>query len=902
MLRWRPESPPASNTNTSNTTQPADPVASLCAPHKARHEPDPDKAPQPLMTTSTTTASNDGGVLDNYRAQIRGFDEMIGPDGNVRPHYLPVLRAITQQGVERSSALSERIQRRIVENGLTLDSFSDLNNLEQPWKLNLIPVVLPAADWQVIEQGLTQRMRLLEALLNDLYGEQKSLASGLLPPSLIFNDPSYLRPVHGIPAPFPRLMFMAADIARDLNGQWRIIDIHAETIAGHGYALANRVVLADVSARMFRDCNARRISQFYNDVTGELARRTSNAEPTIAILGPNPDQETYLSNAYMARYLGYLQLEGADLRVVDNRLYHKTLAGLQPIDLLIRAVEAAKADPLELDPNGFEGPPALVQAVRTNPALVANALGTAIIENRGLAPYLPGLSRTLIGEEPIFPDSQRLWLGDPAIRDTILANLDAYLIRTAYEGTARPGHARKAQRISDLDEQARAKLIADIRTNGARYVAEQPDTVATAPSWTEKGMVPKPYAVRVFLAATEHGYQVMPGGVALTIDAGTAVGLTSDIAESRDIWIADDEPQGPHYSRWRISEEESQVQRLGSQLPSRVSDNLYWLGRYVERADWTMRVMRNALNRGDEDLRPIRRTNAAESAIGILINKGRPESETTAQSANGHSLEDRVEELFAAAGRPYGIRTTFQNIRSVARQSRDRLSLDSWRILSALTATPSRKKTPTNDPSTELVERLDQQIAQLAAFNGLMHENMTRNFGWRFLDLGRRIERALQISEFLRNQLTTAAGEADETERLAFLLETADSFMTYRARYRFAPAFPLVLDLLMVDETNPRSLAFQLVELSDQIAGLPKASLDAVRTPEQRLALELLTHVRLTDLDKLREADEAGHRTALVAFLDHIIERLPQLSDTLSRRYFSLTEEQPRRVHTRLAH
>ncbi len=846
-----------------------------------------------------------GDWLSRYGAR-QGFDEMIGADGMVRKHWRPIVSFLQAAGVERASAMSERIQRRIAENGIALDSFSDPSQVEQPWKLDLIPLVLDQTEWSLIECALIQRVRLYEVLLGDLYGRQSVIKKGLLPASVVFNDPSFLRPIHGIESRDSRLMFMAMDLARGIDGRWHVLDTHTETIAGHGYALANRVVHADVCGRMFRECNALRISGFYQDVAQELARRTTVDAPSIAILGPNPDHETYLSHAYMARYMGYQLLEGSDLRVVGGKVYHKTLAGLQPIDLLVRAVEAAKADPLELRPDGFDGPAGLVQAVRNNPSLVANALGTAIVENRGIAPYISALSRHFLHEDPILSDMSRLWLGDPAARDAVLADPDAYLLRPTFEATARPGHAQPGCRLSDLSASARAQLVDELNLDGARWIAEMPTPLATAPSFDGSKIVPKPYAIRCFVAASEDGYTVLPGGLALTVQAGAAVALTSEAAESRDVWIATSEPQGPHYSRWRISEDEPQVQRLGIRLPSRVADNLYWLGRYVERADWTMRVMRNALSRGDEDLRPIRRADAAQSAIEVIMNKGLRDSgaDMHAEAAEGQAptLEQQVEQLLSSAGNPYGILITFQNIRRVARQSRDRLSLDSWRLLSALTAHRPQGLKASGDPSVELVDWLDHLIADLAAFNGLMHENMTRNFGWRFMDLGRRIERALQMAELLNTVLGSVVEDAELTEHLAFLLETADCFITYRARYRFAPAFPLVLDLLLVDETNPRGIAFQLVEISNHIADLPKASLDAIRTPEQRLALELLTQVRLADMDSLRLADPRGQRVNLTNALGRLVTGLPELSDIISRRYFSLTEEQPHRVHTRLAH
>ena len=850
---------------------------------------------------TAVAAADLSGLLSGYGSAVTGYDELVAPDGSIRPHWQPLIAFLDKQGAAKSHATSERIQRRIVENGLALDGFSDPDNAEQPWHLDLIPFVLSSAEFSLLEQACIQRAHLYEAILGDLYGKQQLLAEGLLPPGLVFNDPAFLRPLHGIGYDVPRLTFLALDFARDKDGQWHVIDAHTETLAGHGYALANRVVLADVCSQLFRLCNSRRISAFYQELAQELTTRAGSNASNIAILGPSPDHETYLSHAYMARYLGYLLIEGADLKVVGDQVFHKTLAGLQNIDLLVRAVEAGKSDPLELDPGGFLGPSGLVQSIRRNPSLMANALGTAIVENRGLPTYLPALCQHFLGEDLVIPDTPRIWLGEAEARQQVIADFDSYLIRSAYEATARPGHAERARAPAALEDVSRVALISELELNGASYVAQKGMPLATAPVWTAQGLSPKPTAIRLFAVSAADGVVVMPGGLAMVVDQDNSVGLTSHAGQSSDVWVTGTEPQGPHYSRWRISEEESQVQRVGARLPSRIADNLYWLGRYIERADWTMRVMRNALNRGDEDLRPIRHTGAAESAIGIFESKsaehagGEPANETDRQAA---SLEDRIEQLFSATRNPYGIRTTFHNIHRLARRTRDRLSLDAWRLLNDLTS--RQASFATGGDSAQLVDRLNSQLAQLAAFNGLMHENMTRNFGWHFMDLGRRLERASQMAELLRRILVEIFDEREETERLAFLLETADSFMTYRSRYRFAPTFPLVLDLLLIDEQNPRSLAYQLRTISDHMTRMPQASTDAVRTPEQRLALDTLTKVRLADIERLRIADSASNRSELAALLDDLLAKLPELSDTISRRYFSLTEDQPQRVHTRL--
>lgn len=849
------------------------------------------------MTTDTSELqAQPRGLVAAYAGQVSGYDELLGANGVVQEHWRPVVDFVQTIGPQRGDQLYDRIQRRIVENGLTLDSYSDPTNATQPWKLDLIPLIVSREDWQFIERGVKQRALLFEHLLADLYGEQRCLADGSIPPALIHADPAYLNQLHGIGAEHSHLTFFAVDLAKDRNGAWRVIDNHAETLAGHGYALANRVVLADVAAQLFRTCNALRISYFFKAVGDHLAQLSGVEDPTIAVLGPNPDDETYLSHAYIARYFGYPLLEGLDLRVVGEKIFLKTLSGLQAVDGLVRAVQASKCDPLELDPDGYAGPAGLVHALRQKPNLVVNALGTAIIENRGLAPFLPNLAQKILLEDLLIADAPRFWLGDEVVRQSVISDPDNYVIRRAFEGTARPGHAAQGKKLNGTDPAQSKALLNELHLNGVQYVAEKPSTFSTAPSWTAAGLAPKPYALRVFAAKIDNEFVVMPGGLALNVDVDNAVALTSRASESRDVWVLSDEKQGPHYSRWRISDE--QTQSFGGNLPSRLADNLYWLGRNVERADWTLRVMRSALNLGDEELRSIRRADSASQALTVLLNFEEPVHEL----AHDHStpIEDRVSSLLYSPELPYSVNTTFQHIHRLVQQTRNRLSIDASRLLNSLRAHRD-PATPVQDSIDDLHEILNRHLSSLSAFNGMSHENMTRNFGWRFLDIGRRIERSLQLSKLLQALLVKPPGESEETDRLVYLLETTDSFMTYRARYRFAPSFPLVLDLLMIDEKNPRSLAFQLVSIQEHITALPRAADDAMREPEQRIALDLLSKVQLSDPAAMRQAAEDGHRKKLDDLLEAMNKGLPELSDTLSSRYFSHTDkDRLHRVHTRL--
>ena len=360
-------------------------------------------------------SATDGSITAGYAGK-GVYDELIGANGSAAAHWQPVLSGLGALSHEQRLARIERINMRVRETGIAHDLFADPTRNLQPWRLDLVPLVLPPRTWSSIEVAVIQRARLCEALLADVYGPQRLMRSGLVPPQLVLSDPSYLRACRGLGPDGARIQFMALDLARCPDGGWRVVDTHLETPAGIGYALANRTVLTHVSGDIFTACKALRLAPYFQRMQDAMASRINRADPSIALLTPGPRHNDFFSHAYLARYLGMLLVEGDDLRVDDGRVFLKTLDGLQPIDAIVRCVAGGSCDALELDPSGFLGPVGLVQAVRRQPGLVVNALGTALAENRGLGACLPTISRELLGEDLLVPDVGKLWLGDAESR------------------------------------------------------------------------------------------------------------------------------------------------------------------------------------------------------------------------------------------------------------------------------------------------------------------------------------------------------------------------------------------------------------------------------------------------------------------------------------------------------
>jgi uncharacterized circularly permuted ATP-grasp superfamily protein/uncharacterized alpha-E superfamily protein len=849
------------------------------------------------MSSTVKNAVPPQDLLAGYTPHPSGFDEAIGPDGQIRPHWRAFSGAFGGISQEEQLQRQERLRRLVLENGIAHDLFAEPGS-RQPWSIDLIPILISSAEWAQLEKGLTQRAALYDLIAKDLYGQQKLLKSGKAPPRLVFSDPAFLRACRD-PKPARHLInFFAADLIRDESGSWKIIDVHAETPAGVGFALANRLLHGQLMGDVFRACRSVRLAPHFQQFQTELLQRLERDDPLITLLTPGPRNEDYFSHAYLSRYLGFQLVEGGDLRVIGSRVYMKTLEGLKPIDLMIRCVQGSHCDPLELDPNGFAGPVGLVQAMRKNPRLVMNFLGASIVENRGLIPFLPQIARQIMGEELLLHDTHRRWLGDMESRVYVFAHPERFVIRHAHEGTGRPGRAELGVMPDALQPRDLEALKFDLETNGQDFVAEERHGCATAPSWTLEGLKARPFAMRLYVVAVDGDYRVMPGGLAMSLDGTPGVAMSAMDGHSRDVWIiSEEEAQAPHITLMRPAAEVARVLRTGIGLRSRIADNLYWLGRYCERADWVMRLMRGALTRAD-DTGAIALGDGGEKALELIVSKDATPGASQSLSADARSIEHAVRLLMTSPGRSYSLPGLEANILRVGSIVRERLSLEVWQTLLRFSNIASPNAPELGD-HVKLLDRLNAGIVTLAAMNGLTAENMTRNYGWRFQDVGRRLERAFNLAELLLALFGEVRREDEETARLFFVLNVADSTITFRQRYLFAPILSLVLDLLMVDESNPRGIGYQLVAISDHLQALPQASPHAPHNEEQRLILDLLTKVRLAKVASLEHADEAGKRPELQELLNHLISGLPKLSEAITRRYFNLTEDELRRVYTR---
>ncbi|MET0343058.1 MAG: circularly permuted type 2 ATP-grasp protein [Polyangiales bacterium] len=816
------------------------------------------------------------------------FDELKTPDGGVRPHWRKFFEQLDALGPDELERRWEKAKHLLHENGVSYNVYGDPRGVERPWNLSPIPVLLAAPEWEAIETGLAQRARLLDALLHDLYGPQRTLADGSLPPELIFESPGFLRAVHGFSVPRARwLPLYAADLVRRPNGRFAVLEDRTQAPSGAGYALENRIIISSALPEAFRDCQVERLAPFFRAYRNTLqALAPHNRDnPRIVLLTAGPYNATYFEQAYLAQYLGYTLVNGGDLTVREDRVYLKTLGGLSPIDVILRRVNDDFCDPLELRPDSLLGVPGLVQAARSGNVAIASPLGTGLLQTPGILPYLARLSRALLGEELLLDSVPTWWCGDPEQIGEGLSMLDDAVVKHTFaNGFVQPIFT------AEFTVEQRAELRARIEAQPRKYVIQERMRASTTPLLRERVLTPAALSMRCFAVAGRDDFVVMPGGLSRVADkrAGTEMSMQLG-AGSKDTWVLSDGPV-TSFSLLPPVDRPIALSRGGSDLPSRAADDLYWLGRYAERAESLARLARVVASRLSElasqsdlesssEFAPLLRALQAQTGVGYPGDLTDPAGAELAQV-----LAQLVSSVFD--DEPRGtLRAVLRSTLRTGRLVRDRISTDTWRVLAALDDdVKARDADLGRDPLGTAHDALNHVVVRLAAFSGLVMESMTRGQAWRFLDMGRRVERAMASLKLLRSTLDERCSR--EGPLLEAVLEIADSVMTYRRRYLATLQVAPVVDLLLTDESNPRSVVYQLDALSAHINTLPNA-LDGMRTPQQRIALSLLTELKLADIERACVPDEQGYRMRLVGLLDDMVQQLPSLSDSLSDRYLN---------------
>lgn len=802
-----------------------------------------------------------------YRPIPGCHDELIDADGRPRAHWRSFLNDIAglgEVGLARAIAAAER---HLADNGVVYRVYDEADSgRERPWPLSPMPIVVSSADWAALAQGVAQRAALMEAILSDLAGPARLVADGALPAALIAGNPEFLRPLAGVrPRSGRHLSLYAVDVSRGPDGRWWVLADRTQAPSGLGYAVENRIALYRALPDMFERRGVVRLADFIQRVRSHLASPADGAAPSLAVLTPGPANETYFEHAYLARVLGFPLVEGGDLAVVDNALWLRDVEGARRVDVLLRRVDAAFMDPLELETGSRLGVPGLVEAVRAGGVSIANALGSGLIEMPALRAFIGPLCERLTGKPLMLPSLATWWLGDPAVARMVSAELEQFTLAPAFGRTIPAVLDSQGVDGARLGAVERRRLLAAIARRGVDLVAQEPVRLGTTPVLADGRLRAHPCAIRIFAVNGPDGWTVMPGGLGRIADTPDARALSMQRGgRSADVWVLGRgvEPMVPILMP---AAETVAPRRDGGGLPARAADNLFWLGRYLERLEATLRVVRNLAGRTADDDPDQAGHASARRLADLLVQRGA-----------APNLPRRIEAAAIAAltgALPGAAPMLATDIRRTATAVRDRLSPDAWRLLGemrrafeAATASAVAGEFGLSDAATTA----DEALRLVAAFFGLTHETMYRRAGWRFLDLGARIERGIAVAGFAR-RLTGTAADGNDFERL---LELTDTRVVYRARYLEGLAPRPVLDLVLLDDAHPRSVTYQARKILEHLGRI--AAVDGANDPVVGPAMRLIETLLAPDATQI-------FTPAWIAALE---SGLMAVSDAVTRRWF----------------
>jgi uncharacterized circularly permuted ATP-grasp superfamily protein/uncharacterized alpha-E superfamily protein len=811
--------------------------------------------------------------LESYLSDTRRYDELLDHSGSVRPHWRPLIDALASDGADAVRRGVELSRRLIVENGVTYNVYADPQGRDRPWVLDPLPLLITAAEWREIEAGVEQRARLFDALLQDIYGPQLLLADGTVPPQLPFGHPNFLWPCHGLkPAGGNWLHVYAVDISRSASGQWWALADRTQAPSGPGYALENRQIVSRVFPDLLNDVGVRSLGAFFVALRDNLLSAAPEQEtPLAVVLTPGAFNETYFEHAYLARQLGLPLVEGHDLTVRADTLFLKTLGGLRRVHAILRRLDDDFCDPVELRADSALGVPGLIGVVRARRVVMANALGSGVLESAAWMGFMPAVAERLLGEKLKLPSVATWWCGEQPALNYVRENIERLVIKPAY-----PNQNFEVVFGRDLDKGGREELIARLNARPHAYVAQERLAFSQAPVWKSAGgggggaqvhgFSARALGIRVYAIATASGYRVMPGGLArIASDTADIVSMQRG-GGSKDVWVLAPDRRAVDDLSFAAS---ARAPARHDDLPSRLAENLFWLGRYSERCEDKARLLRATLNvRADTLLWP----HALETCRHFLA---------IAKVADpGLLLFDDTNTL--------GLKADLQRLAWCAAQTRSQLSSENWRAIGVLQREFQEAAHFKRDPR----EILDSLLLSLAGLAGFAMDDMTQNDGWRLMMVGRRLERLQFLAELLFQRLKS--GITPTQSELEWLLDIGDSTITYRTRYLASPRLGEAVDLLVFDQSNPRALAFQwhaieysLIRVAASLGGAPDDTLDE--------SVALVEEMQLTAVDGESARAERA-RQSLATQLYALSVAAGRLSDQLTLKHFSLIDASVRMV------
>jgi uncharacterized circularly permuted ATP-grasp superfamily protein/uncharacterized alpha-E superfamily protein len=866
---------------------------------------------QTLFPFATDTDSVGAARRMAVPASPEHYDELLDAEGSLRPVWRRFFGQLGMSGLGDLARREQMLLGQVREHGVTYNVYSDENGAARRWSLDLLPFIIDEPDWKVIESAVRQRTAVLSAIMHDIYGAQTLLREGLLPPALVLGSPGYVRALHGVKPPGGIFLHVVAfDLARGPDGRWWVLGHRTQAPSGLGYALENRLTVARLFSENFAGLRVQRLASSYRRLLETLLRHAprdpgeGSGPPRIVLLTPGRYNETYFEQAYLAHYLGVPLVEGGDLTVRDDRLYLKTLYGLERVHAVIRRLDDVFCDPLELRPDSALGVPGLIHAIRCGSVLIANALGTAFLESPAIHGFLPGIARRLLDEELLLPPRDSWWCGEEAARARAFAQLRTARVRSTYRGAGKKPAITRGTGLLVL-----AEVRAEIERNPDAFTIQSYLPYSKAPCWSASALVSRSAVLRVFAIADGAGdWHVMPGGLTRIADRQDEVSMQRG-GSSADTWVVTGEEVDPFTMLPdRLRPDEVVFRRRI--VSSRAAENLFWLGRYTERADNSARAAQRFLN-------ILRATESLPEAVVVAIGRtavalglvAPPLAPPVAPLAGlERAVLDDLHDDNACS-----VAFDLRGLAGAAAQIRDRLAFEHWRQIEATVESYGSAVRPrgeaTGPPESadavaaadraaassagpgipalraeDALAALSSLLAGIGAITGAQTDGMTRDDGWRLLTIGRQIERLLSMCDVLQ----AFFGNRAVLHETGFdqVLALFNSTVTYRSRYQGQREIAALVDLLVLEAANPRSLGCAVELIGRELALLSAATEQALDWSE----MERFARPRAQLLEELCGGDSPDEFASLLALTRSLSDAAKGLSDAIGLRFFSHSE------------
>ncbi len=836
-------------------------------------------------------------LFAHYLNSNYSYDELLDAAGNLREHWKVFFQSFTQMGADEMDNRCKDIARLLKENGVTYNIYGDPQGLKRPWKLDPIPYVISKQEWHTIESGLQQRAELLNLVLQDVYGPQNLIKQGILPMELVYNHSGFLRQCVGIPQLHKHsLTLYAGDIARSCDGKIWLVNDRTQAPSGSGYAFENRTAMARTLPELFTGLKVRRLTTYFSSLKEALLQQApfGNTEPRIVILTPGPSNETYFEHSYLSSVLGFSLVQGNDLMVKDCQVWLKTLGGLEKVDIILRRVDDVYCDPLELKEDSQLGIPGLLQAVRSGNVTVANPLGSSVLENPGLIPFLNAASQYYFNQQLIMPTVASWWCGQAKECQYVLNNLASLVVRKIQRNAS----GTSSINTSALSKVQIANLKKEILAQPHLFVGQEKIDFASTPSFIDGKIEPRNALFRSFLVSNGDSYTVMTGGLTRTSAFSGQSVISNQLGGlSKDTWIISAEP-----GRTLNVRKELAVPYMATNgtnmLPSHTAENFFWVGRYVERILGNARLQRTVMQMVADGNKPnadgdLRAENYLLQALTqcTFTYPGFTDAEKQAELLQQPWPE--LHDILFNDNRSGSLSSNLAWFYKAVYAVRDHWSTDTWRVLRNIEDAWNEAANATSTRHLTMLHCVDEIITYLVAFVGLNRENISREQGWAMIDMGRKIEQSLLLINLLKSTLIAVHDEQVEYELQEAVLASNDCLVNYRYKYRAHLQLPLIVELMLFDANNPRSLIYQIQRLKNYLLQLPLLGSTTEYTAHQSLINQIDALLKQANISELCILDaQLGCYQALDTFLQEIINLLCAIPNAISTLYFVHSQTQ----------